>query len=135
MKFLFWPVVIFPLLMAGQNTLTVTVEGVKSSTGFISIAVYNHSDDFLKFDRVYKSGSFQAVRGKTSLQLGDLPDGEYALAVFHDENSNSRLDTNWLGIPKEAVGFSNARMRTFGPPSYKECALQLKGNQALLISL
>jgi uncharacterized protein (DUF2141 family) len=31
----------------------------------------------------------------------------YAVSVFHDENSNGKLDTNFMGIPREGVGASN----------------------------
>ncbi len=37
----------------------------------------------------------------------DFPPGAYAITVIHDENMNGKLDTNWLGIPKEGYGFSN----------------------------
>jgi len=37
----------------------------------------------------------------------DIPPGTYALVVIHDENMNGKLDTNWVGIPKEGYGFSN----------------------------
>jgi uncharacterized protein (DUF2141 family) len=36
-----------------------------------------------------------------------IPSGTYALVVLHDENMNGKLDTNWLGVPKEGYGFSN----------------------------
>jgi uncharacterized protein (DUF2141 family) len=36
-----------------------------------------------------------------------IPPGTYSLAVVQDENMNGKLDTNWLGIPKEGYGFAN----------------------------
>lgn len=44
--------------------------------------------------------------------------GEYAVAVFHDENANNNLDRNFLGIPSEGTGASNDAYNAFGPPSY-----------------
>jgi len=41
--------------------------------------------------------------------------GKYAVSVFHDENSNGKLDTNFLGIPREGVGASNNAKGHFGP--------------------
>ena len=107
---------IFPLFNWAQNTLSVNVSGVKTSDGKISVAVYDTSEGFLKFDKVYMGTSTLAQKGTTNVIIGDLPDGEYALAVFHDKNANDELDTNWLGIPKEAIGFSKGKMKTFGPP-------------------
>ena len=39
---------------------------------------------------------------------------------MHDENRNGKLDTNFLGIPKEGVGASNNPKSRFGPPSFEE---------------
>ncbi|NNJ88219.1 MAG: DUF2141 domain-containing protein [Eudoraea sp.] len=124
-----------PFLGLAQNKLVVEVEGVESSSGNINIAIYNKEEGFLKFENVFLSDSTLANAGITEVQINNLPNGEYALAVFHDENGNNKLDTNWLGIPKEPVGFSQARMKTFGPPSFKECAFRLSSDKAIKIDL
>ena len=54
-----------------------------------------------------------------TFRFDGLPPGTYALSVFHDENDNGQLDTNFLGIPTEQFGFSNnARSMMFFPPSF-----------------
>ena len=50
----------------------------------------------------------------------DLTPGEYAVAVFHDENGNNDLDTNLFGIPSEGTGASNDAHNMFGPPGYDD---------------
>ena len=67
--------------------------------------------------------------------MEDLPAGQYAIAIFHDKNGDEQLDTNWLGIPKEPLGFSNARMRTFGPPSFQECVVSLEKDAIIKVLL
>lgn len=134
LKFIISALLLFPFFGMAQNELIVEVEGVQSSTGNINVAVYNKAEGFLKFEKVYKSDSTRAIAGQTRVRINDLPNGEYALAVFHDENGNDLLDTNWLGIPKEPVGFSNARMKTFGPPSFKECAFVLSSSQTVQVT-
>jgi uncharacterized protein (DUF2141 family) len=37
----------------------------------------------------------------------DIPPGTYAVKFHIDENENGKLDTNFLGIPKEQYGISN----------------------------
>lgn len=111
-----------------QNELEITVHGVPESYGKVSVAIYNNEDGFLKFDKVFKYDSIAAEKGTTKILVKDLPIGEYAVAVFYDENSNDKLDTNWLGIPKEKVGFSKSKMKTFGPPKFKECAFRVTSN-------
>ena len=49
----------------------------------------------------------------------NVPAGQYALSVIHDENGNGRLDT-FLRVPREGFGFSrNPRIR-MGPPRFEE---------------
>ncbi|WP_185782457.1 DUF2141 domain-containing protein [Croceivirga lutea] len=111
-----------------QNDLSIQVHGVPDSQGKVSIAIYDNEEGFLKFDKVFKYDSIAAEKGITKILVKDLPIGEYAVAVFYDENSNDKLDTNWLGIPKEKVGFSKSKMKTFGPPNFKECAFKVTSN-------
>lgn len=63
-----------------------------------------------------------ATGSKVLLHVTDLPPGTYAVKVFHDVNDNSKLDTNWMGIPNEPYGFSNDAAGTFGPPGFKEAS-------------
>lgn len=53
-----------------------------------------------------------------------LPPGAYALAVIHDENGNSRLDTI-AGIPREGFGFSRNPRIGFGPPRFSAARFTL----------
>ena len=131
MMFLF----LVPLMGIAQNQIAVHIHDVPSSKGKINVAVYNSKDGFLKVDKIYKGDSIIASEGVTHMLIKDLPEGEYALAVFYDENGNDKLDTNWLGIPKEKVAFSKAKMRTFGPPRYKDCAFMVNKDTKIDVSL
>ncbi|MEN1785612.1 MAG: DUF2141 domain-containing protein [Bacteroidota bacterium] len=120
---------------AAQHKIIVKVKEIPSSKGKISAALYRNQATFLKFDAVFASASNQSEKGTTTVVFNDIPEGEYAIALFHDENGNDVLDTNWMGIPKEKVAFSKAKMKLFGPPKFKECAFTLKKNLTLEIPL
>ncbi|MGB5822016.1 MAG: DUF2141 domain-containing protein [Saonia sp.] len=109
------------------------VNRVESSSGKVGVAIYEEPKGFLKFEKAVTSNSVEANKGTTEITIEDLPNGTYALAVFHDENGNGELDTNWLGIPKEKMGFSNAKMKTFGPPSFKDCAFQIDSDTEITV--
>jgi len=57
-----------------------------------------------------------------------LPPGSYGLSVLQDLNGNRKLDTNFLGIPKEPQGSSNDAKATFSAPKFKD-ALFTVGDQ------
>ena len=55
----------------------------------------------------------------------DLDESYYAIAIYHDKNSNDEFDT-FLSIPKEKFGFSNDAKVFLGPPSFSEASFFLK---------
>ena len=121
--------------MLAQHNLSLHVAGVKSDDGNVCFAIYSNESSFLKYDEVFKFGSQKAVKGKTTIEIEDLPNGNYAVAIFHDANGNKNLDTNMLGIPKEDIAFSRGKMKMFGPPKFDECAFILNSNMELDIML
>jgi uncharacterized protein (DUF2141 family) len=64
------------------------------------------------------------TRLAANLKFSDLPSGNYALALIHDENGNGKLDT-MMGIPREGFGFSNNPAIRFGPPSFKSATVTI----------
>ena len=125
----------FSNAIIAQHNLSLNINGVASEKGNICFALYTNEHSFLKFDKVFKAGSEKAVKGKTAFDITDLPEGEYAIAIFHDSNGNENLDTNMLGIPKEQVAFSKGKMKMFGPPKFNECVFTLNSNMEMDIRL
>lgn len=124
-----------PFFTTAQHSLSIRVDGVASSKGTLQVAVYTQEEDFLKVQGVYRRDSIKAKSGSNELVLEGLPSGDYAVAIFHDENDNEELDKNWAGIPKEPLGFSNARMKTFGPPSFEDCRIRLQTDASVVIQM
>jgi uncharacterized protein (DUF2141 family) len=58
--------------------------------------------------------------------------GDYAVSVFHDQNSNGKLDRNFMGMPKEGVGASNDAAGHFGPPKSDDARFSYKGGRSVL---
>jgi uncharacterized protein (DUF2141 family) len=64
----------------------------------------------------------------TSLCAFDpLPAGVYAVACFHDENANGKLDTGLFGIPTEGTVVSNHAKGVLGPPSFDAAKFSFAG--------
>lgn len=135
MRLLWLVICCVPAALFGQYRLEVVARGVETSEGFVQAALYREEGSFLKFDQVFRNASAPAQEGLTKVVLEDLPAGEYAIAIFHDENGNEELDTNWLGIPREPLGFSKTRMKTFGPPGFAECVVVVQADMTVEIPL
>ena len=75
-----------------------------------------------------------SLDGRDEYLLKDVAPGEYALLVYFDENGNDRIDKNFIGIPKEPLGFSN-KYRPKGPPSYRRAAFQIKQDEVMVFDV
>ena len=110
--------------------LIVEVDGFASDKGDCRVAVYlgkAHFND-LEFAIAKESTAVLDSKAEVILEI-ELPaakDGlEIAVSAYHDENNNSRLDKNSFGIPIERYGFSSNPKRGFGPPKFKEAAIDI----------
>jgi uncharacterized protein (DUF2141 family) len=114
-----------PLLMIlfawpsfAQSTLEVTVENIREAKGTIRVGLFKNEETFLK--KAVEGKVVKASSGQLTVRFDHLNPGEYGISVFHDENENSELDKNAMGIPKEGFAFGNNAMGMFGPPSFND---------------
>jgi uncharacterized protein (DUF2141 family) len=136
-------------LPAGAGELRITVKGISSSNGAILIGLYDSAESFDRAialsdkegflnDPVRVAGG--ALRANVALKGGlvfsNLEPGRYAIIVFHDENSNGRLDKTFWGVPTEPYGFSNDARGALGSPKFDDAAITLDGSdKAVVITL
>ena len=100
------------------TSIEIQINDISSDKGSIRIGLYNSESNFYK--KLYKSTSIKAKKGSIKVVLDDILIGHYAISLYHDENNNKELDSNFLGIPKEPYGTSNNAKGTFGPPSWED---------------
>ena len=118
---------------SAASTLTVEVDNVRNGKGKVHVGLWMDPDGFTDGDRLLVGEAAPAEEGKKVIEFKDLPPGRYALAVFHDENDNGEFDTSWIGLPAEGLGFSNGAWIGFGPPSFEDAAVELKGAQKQIV--
>ncbi|MFC4293821.1 DUF2141 domain-containing protein [Novosphingobium tardum] len=108
------------------TTLNVSVEGVRSSSGLMTITLYG--DDSRQF--LVKKGSIKVNRtpahaGVTRACIYVPKPGVYALAVYHDADGSRKLNRSGLGLPTEGYGFSNNPRTLAGLPSFSSVRLNV----------
>ena len=119
----------------GTASLEVTVTGIKNAKGVIQLAICPANAGFPDCKgKIVRSGKLTIANGQARASFPGLPAGSYAVSVFHDANSNGKLDT-FAGIPKEGYGFS--RNPGFKPraPKFAEAELVVQGNVQATIKL
>ncbi|MEY4595687.1 MAG: hypothetical protein RLZZ506_99 [Bacteroidota bacterium] len=123
MKLLF--VFISLAFLGATYDLEVQVEGIPNTKGTLFIGLFNSSATFPNYGKQYK-GVVVTHEGKSHVyKFKNLPKDTYALAIYHDENKNGKLDKNLFGAPTEAYGFSNNARETFSAPSFEAAKVVL----------
>lgn len=119
---------------ARAGTLTVEVSDIKQIKGLISAGLYANKKGFPDKGREFKGTMVEVTDKSVTCIFLDVPDGVYAVAVFHDINSNAKLDKNFLGIPSEGYAFSN-NVSAIGIPAYKDATFNFSGNMTIKIKM
>ena len=104
---------------SNKGTLIVKIVGFANNSGECRFALDKLKDVYESEDSVFIGKILPIRNNEVILKIDSLQHGNYAIKVFHDENSNQELDTNFIGIPTEEYGFSNNVSAWFGPPSWK----------------
>ena len=102
------------------GTLVLHVTNFKDNKGTVRIALARSKAELDFVKKPYKLAETKINDKQAKWVFHDLPYGEYAIKLYHDENGNKVFDTNFLGIPEEGYGFSNNAKGHFGPPDYKQ---------------
>tara|TARA_R110001606_G_scaffold305443_1_gene452743 strand:+ start:572 stop:991 length:420 start_codon:yes stop_codon:yes gene_type:complete len=113
--------------------LTVNISGLDSDNGKVMIALYNDAEQFLS--KRYKSAMIKSTDKKVTYIFEGVPKGEYAVSFFHDENDNNKMDTNFIGIPKEDYGCSNNATGFMGPPKYEDAKFIIEEHKSINIEI
>jgi uncharacterized protein (DUF2141 family) len=111
----------------GGETLTVLIRGIGSDDGRVGVALFNSPIGFpFETNRAVRT-AFGEIHSRRSLvTFTDLKPGTYAVAVFHDENGNGKLDRDWLGFPVEPSAVSNNPKRHIHRPTFEEARFSLQ---------
>lgn len=101
-------------------TMQVKIDGVANGKGKLRVAVCDENS-FLK--KCALGAVAPAHASTTTVEVPNVPAGNWAVMAYHDENDNQKLDRNGMGIPSEGYGFSNGAVAKYGPPQFKQAAV------------
>lgn len=117
-----------PQQAAAGTSLVVTVEGLRNRKGVLAISLFRGANGFPNDDS--RAWAKQVVPiapegTRTSLRFANVPPGQWAIVLLHDENKNNKMDTGLFGIPKEGFGASNNPKVRTGPPHFRDAAFTI----------
>lgn len=111
--------------MVAPSSILLEIDGLRSNKGQIMACMTANPKTFPDCQKDPNARHFTvpAHNGET-VQFKDVPQGRYAIALFHDENGNGRMDKMMM-LPKEGFGFSRDAPLQFGPPKFGAAAIQV----------
>lgn len=110
------------------NEIIVTISNLSSNKGQVLVGLYNTEESFL--GNGFKHFKTKIENNSCKVVFKNIPNGTYAVSFYHDENENNKMDTNFIGIPKEDYGCSNNAKGFMGPPKWKDAKFEVK-NQSI----
>ncbi len=126
---------LFILLLAlsirgfSQGGIEINMTNLSNDSGQIIVLLFKTGQTFGADEEPYrKIINDNIIEGKCSITINDIEGGEYAFIVFHDEDKNGELLTNFMGMPKEGIGNSGAKNQR---PTYKNTKFVLKNERKI----
>ena len=113
---------------ANAADLIVEVVGLRSNQGDVHIALYDTPETFPDPDGMREEVQVSIARKRTQFTFKNLPAGRYAVALYHDEDSDNEFDQGLFGIPLEDYAFSNNATVFFAPPAFKDAAFDVSAD-------
>ncbi len=105
---------------AASCNLTVRVTGLRNAKGVVRLTLFRDT-------KAIETRELQIDPATLTAKVGfeKLPQGTYAVNLFHDENKNGKMDQNFVGMPTEGYGMSNNPKKRMGKPGFDETNFQI----------
>ena len=123
------------VMAADTGSITVQISGLNNDNGVVRIALYNDKEEYSK-DRGSASRAFQKdkapIKNKTATcTFSNLPYGDYAIKLYHDEDNSGKFKTGMFGLPKVQYGFSNNAKGMMGPATFDKAKFKVDSKEVV----
>lgn len=112
-----------------QGEISVMVEGIRNTKGQVYVTLQDSEQMYKSKDQFYKVATIEIGKGESSYTFGRIPVGTYVITILHDENSDQKMTTNFVGMPKEGFGFSNNAKGKMGKPSFEAASFNVESGK------
>ena len=108
-----------------STSVTISLEAIEApGKGELVFMLFDDAEAFPReHDRAIRRFELAQFGTSASHTFTDLPPGQYAAVVYQDKNRNGRMDTNFIGFPKEPLVASG--MTGMRKLSWSKCSFAL----------
>jgi len=128
--------IICPAMTMNAQEIEVVITGIRSAEGQIAIGIFNDDESFQK-EKPFMEKKFEKAditNGEMRVQFS-LDPGTYGFALLDDEDSNGKMEYNFLGIPKEGFGFSDYYHTGLRKPKFDSFSFTLSMGQIKKVNI
>ena len=122
-------------LPAQISLLTIEITDLQNNDGVLQIGFSDNEMNYPLPKKEIITKRIQPANNKAVLQLENLKEGEYALAVYHDENADGQCNRNFFGLPVEGYCFSNNMRPFLSAPPFNKCKFYLDKKKRISIKM
>ncbi|MBD2093031.1 DUF2141 domain-containing protein [Microcoleus sp. FACHB-1515] len=118
--------------------LTLQINGIEGQEGNVCLKLFDAAQGFPNDNESAIARTCVPITTAAqpfTYSFANLPAGSYAVAVYHDRNSNEVLDRGAFGMPLEGYGFSNDAPAVTGPARFQDAVFLLAGAQSIEIQM
>ena len=134
--FLFSFFFVFANATHAQGKIVANIYGLKNNEGICLACLFNNNTAFKgEGGQAMKCVAGNIQNYSSQIIFSNIPQGEYAIKFFHDENNNRQIDKNFLGIPKEGYGASMNKLRFAAAPTYDDNSFVLEDDSVITLSI
>jgi len=121
-----------PGLSRAQDTskgIKVEITGLRNNNGQLVCSLWLGPAGFPRDDSHILKHVTAPIKnaGGMCVFSGNFAAGDYAVTLFHDEDSSGKFKSNMIGYPLEGYGFSNNVVPQFSAPTFDQCKFHYDG--------
>ena len=120
---------------AQSAEININLTDLRSDEGVIRIGLFTSIEAY-EDENPIKAMIITTEEANDTISFKQVPEGEYLIALYHDENNNAEMDSVFFGlIPDEGYGFSNNPGVRFGPPDINKALINMKKDSELHLNI
>jgi uncharacterized protein (DUF2141 family) len=120
---------VLPSLSQSTSTVLLEVSSLKNTRGTLNCRLFTKASDFPDGEGILTVRT-PIAGANTTCTFPNVEPGTYAVAVVHDENSNGKLDKNFVGVPSEGYGVSNNKTYALSAPKWDESVFTIAPSES-----
>jgi uncharacterized protein (DUF2141 family) len=130
---------LYSFISNGLHTFSLTVEvnNLRNDKGVVQFALYNKDGTLPdeNFEKYYKILKGDIVNGSAMVTFKNIPTGNYAVNILHDENMNAKIDKGFM-LPEEGIGFSNyISIGLTNRPNFSKASFELNDDRKISVKV